>query len=37
MHRIIVACDEIAEVLDKTGLEKDEKAIVNQIISCADF
>lgn len=31
--RIIVACDEIAEVLDKTGLDKDEKAIVSQIES----
>lgn len=29
--RIIVACDEIAEVLDKTGLEKNEKVVVNQI------
>ena len=31
IHRIIVACDEIAEVLDKTGLDKDQKAIINQI------
>ena len=29
--RIIVACDEIAEVLDKTGLDKDQKAVINQI------
>lgn len=29
--RIIVACDEIAEVLDKTGLDKDQKVIINQI------
>lgn len=29
--RIIVACDEVAEVLDKTGLDKDQKAIINQI------
>ena len=32
MHpRIIVACDEVAEVLDKTGLEKSEKEQVAQI------
>lgn len=31
IKRIIVACDEIAEVLDKTGLDKDQKAIINQI------
>lgn len=31
MQRIIVACDEVAEVLDKTGLDKDEKAMVTQI------
>lgn len=33
IHRIIVACDEIAEVLDKTGLEKDEKIVINKIES----
>lgn len=33
MRRIIVACDEIAEVLDKTGLDKEQKALVNQIES----
>lgn len=33
LKRIIVACDEIAEVLDKTGLNKDEKAIVLHIES----
>lgn len=33
ISRIIVACDEIAEVLDNTGLDKDEKAIVSQIES----
>ncbi len=33
LPRIIVACDEIAEVLDKTGLKKDEKALVEQIES----
>ncbi len=33
LQRIIVACDEIAEVLDKTGLEKDEKALISQIES----
>lgn len=31
IKRIIVACDEIAEVLDKTGLDKDQKVVVNQI------
>lgn len=31
LSRIIVACDEIAEVLDKTGLDKAQKALVNQI------
>lgn len=31
LQRIIVAVDEIAEVLDKTGLEKGDKAIVSQI------
>lgn len=31
--RIIVACDEVAEVLDKTGLDKDQKALVSQIES----
>lgn len=33
LPRIIVACDEIAEVLDKTGLEKEEKVLVGQIES----
>lgn len=33
ISRIIVACDEIAEVLDKTGLDKDQKALVSQIES----
>lgn len=33
IKRIIVCCDEIAEVLDKTGLTKDEKALVNEIES----
>lgn len=31
IDRIIVACDEVAEVLDKTGLDKEEKALINQI------
>jgi S-DNA-T family DNA segregation ATPase FtsK/SpoIIIE len=31
IKRIIVACDEIAEVLDKTGLDKEQKAVINQI------
>lgn len=29
--RIVLACDEIAEVLDKTGLDKDQKAVVAEI------
>lgn len=36
MQRIIVACDEIAEVLDKTGLgknDKDEKDLISKIES----
>ena len=33
LPRIIVACDELAEVLDKTGLEKDEKTLVSHIES----
>ena len=33
MYRLIIACDEIAEVLDKTGLEKEEKIVINQIES----
>lgn len=32
-HRIIFACDEIAELLDKTGLDKDSKAEVMKIES----
>lgn len=28
-----MACDEIAEVLDKTGLDKDQKVLVGQIES----
>ena len=31
IKRIIIACDEIAEVLEKTGLDKEQKAIINQI------
>ena len=31
--RIIVACDEVAEVLDKTGLDKEQKLIIGQIES----
>ena len=31
--RIIVACDEVAEVLDKTGLDKERKDLVSQIES----
>lgn len=33
MQRIIVACDEVAEVLDKTGMDKDDKTLVSQIES----
>ena len=33
LKRIIIACDEVAEVLDKTGLGKDEKELVMQIES----
>lgn len=33
INRIIVACDEIAEVLDKTGIDKEEKLVVSQIES----
>lgn len=33
MQRIIIACDEIAEVLDKTGLNKEEKEFVSKIES----
>ncbi len=31
MKRIVFACDEVAEVLDKTGLSKDAKELVTQI------
>ena len=31
LNRIIIAIDEIAEVLDKTGMDKDEKTLVAQI------
>lgn len=33
LERIIFACDEVAEVLDKTGLDKEEKAVISQIES----
>ena len=33
LQRIIIACDEVAEVFDKTGLDKDSKAIVSEIES----
>ncbi|MEZ3435165.1 MAG: DUF87 domain-containing protein [Lachnospiraceae bacterium] len=33
INRIIVACDEVAEVLDKTGLDKEQKSLVAQIES----
>lgn len=32
LHRCVLACDEIAEVLDKTGMSKTEKEIVGQIV-----
>jgi len=31
LHRIIFACDEVAEVLDRTGLTKEQKEVVSQI------
>ena len=34
MNRIIFACDEIAEVLDKTGASKERKELISQIESC---
>lgn len=34
MKRIIFACDEIAEVLDKTGASKEQKELIMQIESC---
>lgn len=33
LQRIIVACDEVAEVMDKTGLDKDEKAVIGKLES----
>ncbi|BAK43299.1 helicase HerA-like domain-containing protein [Eggerthella sp. YY7918] len=30
-HRMVLACDEVAEVLDKTGLDKEQKALVAEI------
>lgn len=33
LNRIIIACDEIAEILDKTGLGKEEKELVGKIES----
>ena len=34
LRRYILACDEIAEVLDKTGLNKEEKEIIFKIERC---
>ncbi|MGN1132658.1 MAG: FtsK/SpoIIIE domain-containing protein [Ruminococcus sp.] len=31
LHRIVIGCDEIAEVLDKTGLDKAQKELVGKI------
>lgn len=33
LRRLIFACDEVAEVLDRTGLSKEQKELVNQIES----
>ncbi|NBI09874.1 hypothetical protein D1641_07570 [Colidextribacter sp. OB.20] len=33
LHRLIFACDEVAEMLDRTGLSKEQKELVNQIES----
>lgn len=33
LRRIIVACDEIAEIMDKTGLDKEEKTVIGKIES----
>ena len=33
LKRIIFACDEIAELLDKTGASKEQKAVIDQITS----
>ena len=33
LHRVIFGCDEVAELLDKTGLGKDDKTVVAQIES----
>lgn len=33
LNRIIVACDEIAEVLEKTGLDKEQKTMISRIES----
>ena len=33
LRRLIFACDEVAEVLDRTGLSKERKELVNQIES----
>lgn len=33
LRRLIFACDEVAEVLDRTGLSKEQKELVNQIKS----
>lgn len=30
LRRLIFACDEVAEVLDRTGLSKEQKELVNQ-------
>ncbi|MGN1127221.1 MAG: FtsK/SpoIIIE domain-containing protein [Ruminococcus sp.] len=33
MKRIIVVCDEVAEIFDKTGIDKEQKALIKQIES----
>lgn len=34
LKRIIFACDEVAELLDKTGLSKEDKTLVGEIEGC---
>ena len=33
LHRIVFACDEVAEVLDRTGMDKNQKEAISQIES----
>lgn len=34
MQRLILACDEVAEALDKTGRTKEDKELIDQITAC---